>query len=436
MTYRSFGTRWIFSPLMAAFLWMAAGCQSGGDVGPSVEKQESSKQRITAPNVPQSDMDEFVAGQNALALDLLGQLPLGPDNQFFSPVSIDQAMAMVYAGARGETAQQMADVLHFTLPQDRLHPAINALDLALASRGQGAQGKDGKPFRLHVVNAAWGQEGYLFLPEYLDVLAENYGAGMNIVDFAGHTEQARTTINAWVADQTEDKIPELIPQGVLDSMTRLVLTNAIYFNAAWKYEFEHEMTWDDSFTKLDGSTVTVSMMHQLGEFKYVAGDRVQVVELPYDGDDIAMDLIVPDAGEFENVADNLTADQLVTLFESMQVKQVQLAMPKFQYRTTIMLKKVFQTMGMTDLFSPTEADLSGMNGRRDLFVTAVIHKTFVDVDEAGTEAAAATAVVVGELSVPEFDVDLTIDRPFLFVIRDLPTGAILFMGAVQDPSAH
>ena len=414
----------------------AVGCQSGGEVGGAVDKQESSKQRITAPNVPQSDMEELVAGQNALALDLLERLPLGPDNQFFSPVSIDQAMAMVYAGARGETARQMADVLHFTLPGDRLHPAINALDLALASRGQGAEGKDGKPFRLHVVNAAWGQRGYRFLPEYLDVLAANYGAGMNIVDFAEHTEQARITINAWVADQTEDKIPELIPQGILDSMTRLVLTNAIYFNAAWKYEFEHEMTWDDSFTRQDGSTVTVHMMHQLAGFKYAATDRVQVVELPYDGDEIAMDLIVPDAGEFENVADNLTVDQLVTLLGSLQVKQVQLAMPKFQYRTTIMLKDVFQDMGMTDLFSPGVADLSGMDGTRDLFVSAIIHKTFVDVDEAGTEAAAATAVIVEGSGMPEFDVDLTIDRPFLFVIRDLPTGAILFMGAVHDPSAH
>jgi len=424
-----------FLGLVPVLLITLAGCQGGPDLGVFVDRQQSTKQRITAPNVPQADLDELVAGQNAFGVDLMEQIPVGQGNQFLSPVSIDQAMAMLFAGAKGQTADQIADVLHFTLPQDRLHPAINALDLALASRGQNAQGKDGKPFRLHVVNAAWGQQGHQFLSSYLDTLAQNYGAGMNIVDFAGHTEQARNTINAWVAQQTEDKIPELIPQGLLDSLTTLVLTNAIYFNAAWKHKFTEEGTYDDDFTKPDGSVVSASMMHQLEGFKYTSGEAVQVVELPYDGDEIAMDLIVPDAGQFANVSATLTADQMLTLFAGLETKQVLLAMPKFKYRTTMMLKTTFQNMGMSDVFESGIADLSGMDGTGDLYVSAIIHKTFVDVDEGGTEAAAATAVIVEGNSMPNFDVELTIDRPFIFVIRDLATGAILFMGSVEDPSA-
>ena len=216
------------------------------------EVLKSDKERITSPNVTQSEQALLVQGNSAFAFKLYQALKGKGDNLFYSPYSISLALAMTYAGANGETAQQMADVLHFILGQDKLHPAFNWLDAELATRGQGAQGKDGKGFRLNIANAIWGQKDYEFLPAFLDVLAENYGAGLRILDFRTETEKSRVAINDWVSDQTEGRIKDLIPQGAIDALTRLVLTNAIYFNAAWEYPFYKEMTANGPFYLLDG----------------------------------------------------------------------------------------------------------------------------------------------------------------------------------------
>ncbi len=411
-------------------LWTACG---GGSVQDEPLQVKSDQQRIVSPQVPQGDMDILIAGQQALSEDLMGHLGAdGPSQVFFSPLSIFEAMAMVEAGARGNTEQELAQVLHFDLPQDRLHPAVNALDLALASRGQNAMGKDGKPFSLKVVNAAWGQTGYHFESDYLDVLAQYYGTGMFLLDYSSDPEAARQTINTWVADQTEQRIQDLIPPATLSPLTRLVLTNAIYFNAAWKYKFNPDATTAADFTLTDGSRVTVDMMQELESLGHVRLDDLDAVELPYDGDEVAMLVILPDEGHFDEVEANL-GQKMPTILQGLAVKQVMLSLPKFEFTSDFRVDETFKEMGISDLFDPAAADLSGMDGTRDLFVSAILHKAFISVDEAGTEAAAATAVVVEGTGMPEIDATVTVDRPFLFVIQDLQTGAFLFMGSVRNP---
>jgi len=359
---------------------------------------------------------------------------VGNDNLFYSPHSISLALAMTVAGARGETERQMADTLHFTLPQDRLHPAFNRLDLELAQRGEGAEGKDGEGFRLHIVNAIWGQEGYEFLSEFLDVLAENYGAGLRVLDFAGAPEESRVTINEWVSDQTENRIEDLIPPGAIDPSTRLVLTNAIYFNAAWAEPFEPDLTEDGPFYLLDGREVSVPMMRQMASFGYAEGEGVQAVELPYDGRELSMVILLPDAGEFDTFESVLDGGRVDRMVKNLAHRQVALAMPRFEFESGFSLVDALTALGMPDAFSGA-ADFSGMTGTRDLSIRDVIHKAFVSVDEAGTEAAAATAVIMGEAAMQEEPVEVTVDRPFIFVIRDIETGTVLFVGRVVDPGA-
>jgi serpin B len=341
---------------------------------------------------------------------------------------------MTYAGARGETEQQMADALHYTLPQARLHPAFNALDQALAKRGEGAQGKDGQGFRLNVANAIWGQAGYQFLPAFLDLLAGNYGAGLRLLDFVAGPEEARVAINDWVSQQTEERIQDLIPPGLITPLTRLVLTNAIYFNAAWATPFEAELTENGPFTLLDGSEVMEPMMRQTGSLGYAEGPGYQAVELPYDGHELSMVILLPEAGEFEAFEEGLGAGQVESILEGLAYRQVALTMPKFEFESEFSLAQALAALGMPAAFSG-DADFSGMDGGRDLFISEVVHKAFVSVDEAGTEAAAATAVIVAVTGMPEAPVEVSLDHPFIFFIRDIQTGAILFVGRVVDPGA-
>lgn len=427
------------SILMLISLLALAGC--GGRIGPMGGPQppgealSSPEERITSPDVPASDLADVVDGNSDFAFNLYQVLREEQGNLFYSPHSISLALAMTYAGARGETEQQMADTLHFTLPQSHLHPAFNALDLDLemARRGEGAQGKDDKGFRLNIVNAIWGQKNYHFLPEFLDVLALNYGAGLRVLDFASAPEETRVVINEWVSGQTEGRIEDLIPQGVIDAMTRLVLTNAIYFNAAWAKPFEEDLTKGGPFHLLDGGQVTVPMMRQTESFPYAEGGGYQAVELPYDGGELSMVILLPTAGQFEAFEEALDAGRVDTIVKDLAHRRVALTMPKFEFESGSSLAKTLAAMGMPAAFSG-DADFSGMTGSRDLFIADMIHQAFVSVDEAGTEAAAATAVVLVE-GLPEEPVEVTIDRPFVFLIRDIQTGAILFVGRVVDPGA-
>ena len=404
-----------------------------------VQELRSEKERLTSPDLAPSDIRDLVAGNSAFAFDLYQVLSAEDGNLFYSPYSISLALAMTYAGARGETEQQMANTLQFILSQDRLHSSFNGLDIELAGRGEGAEGTDEEGFRLNIVNALWGQEDFEFLPEFLDLVAENYGAGLKLLDFVNAAEDSRIVINDWVSEQTEGRIEDLIPQDVIHDMTRLVLTNAIFFNAAWLNPFTESHLTDGPLHLLDGSEVMVPMMRRTAGFGLAKGDGYQAVELPYDGDELSMVILLPDTGQFEVFESSLDADHVDTITKDLAPKQVALTMPKFEFESNFSLANTLGAMGMPVAFisslgpcTPETADFSGMTGTCELFITEIVHKAFVSVDEAGTEAAAATAVVLGIESLPP---SVTIDRPFVFLIRDIETGAILFVGRVADPSA-
>jgi serpin B len=258
---------------------------------------------------------------------------------------------------------------------------------------------------------------------------------MRIVDYIHAAEASRQTINQWVSDQTEGKIKDLLPQGSINELTRLVLTNAIYFNAAWASQFEKAMTQNGPFHRLDGSTVTVPMMHQMKSFRYAEGADYQAVELPYDGNQLSMVIILPAADRFNSFEAGLDSVQVKDIIASLQSSQVNLAMPRFKIESEFGLKPALGSLGMAAAFSPDEADFSGMDGQKDLYISDVVHKAYVSVDEAGTEAAAATGVIVGTTSLPTNIKNVTLDHPFIFLIRDIPTGTILFLGRVMDPGS-
>jgi serpin B len=402
--------------------------------GQSCEVIKSNKERVSTPEVSRTDLTTLVAGISDLAFYLYKTLKNTDGNLFYSPHSISLALATTYAGARGETEQQMADTLRFTLPNNKLHPAFNWLDIELGRRGEGAKGKDEKGFRLNIVTAIWGQKGYKFLSEFLDILAENYGTGLRPLDFIKVPDQSGTTINDWVSEKTEGRIKDLVPQGLIHSLTRLVLTNAIYFNAAWQYIFQEEMTKDGSFYLLDGSEIIVPMMRQTENFGYTEGEGYQAVELPYDGRELSMVIMLPRKDNFKQFERSLDY-QLVDLpIKTLEYQRVNLTMPKFEFESEFGLSDTLAAMGMPVAFS-TSADFSRMTGNRELFIQEVVHKAFVSVDEAGTEAAAAMAVIM-QSSMPSGEpIEVKVDRPFIFLIRDIETGTMLFVGRVMNPSA-
>ncbi|MGD9212018.1 MAG: serpin family protein [Desulfobacteraceae bacterium] len=374
-----------------------------------------------------------VQGNNSFAFELYHELGAQDGNIFYSPYSISVALAMAYAGARNDTETQIADTLHFELSQAKLHPAFKNLSDELASRNyEEATVEDGRGFKLNIANAAWGQEGYTFLDEYLDTLDLNYGGGFNPVDFMADPEAARIIINNWVSEQTEDRIPDLIAEGVLNTMTRLVLTNAVYFNAAWGYPFVDDRTYQEQFFLLDGQTSTVDMMHQTTEFGYSEGENYQAVSLPYQNEELSMVILLPQEGQFDLFESSLSSEKIEMIMQEMSSCEVNLSLPKFTFESDFTLKTPLQNMGMIDGFSEN-ADFSGITGERSLFISDVIHKGFVAVDEEGTEAAAATAVVFDNYSMVQNE-DFIADRPFIFLICDHATETILFIGRVMSPN--
>ena len=378
----------------------------------------------------------LVAGEDpALGAALLSALGEGSDaNLAVSPLSIRLALAMAYAGAEGDTAAQMAEVLGYDLPGDRLHAAFNALGRAVEDRTGTFSGEGGeeRSIEISVSNALWGQAGFPVEQEFLDALALNYGAGLRVLDFAA-AEQARQTINAWVAGETNERIPELLTPGVITRETLLVLTNTVYLLADWAFPFDSAATADGDFTRLGGSAVTVPFMHQSLNAGYAVGDGWQGVDLAYAGDEVAMLLVVPDEGRYVEAE-----AEAATLFQearsSLVPGDVRLSLPRFEFRTQASLPEALRSLGMVDAFDGGRADFSGISSEGGLYISDVIHEVFVSVNEAGTEAAAATAVVMlrGAAVAP---VELTVDRPFLFWLYDRPTGSVLFMGRVLDPSA-
>ncbi len=372
-----------------------------------------------------ADAGALPRGNNTFALNLYGELREQEGNLFFSPYSISTALAMTYGGARGSTAAQMEQVLHFEVTTERLHQAFSQLT------GQGAKGG----YQLSVANALWGQQGVGFLKKFLDLTEKHYGAGLRQVDFAAATEAARKTINAWVEKETQGKIKDLIQPGVLNALTRLVLTNAIYFKGTWAEQFDKKATRDAPFTLATRQQVKVPMMHKTENFGYTEAEDFQALELAYAGDDLSMVIFLPrEADGLLALEKKLSLENLESWLGGLRRQTVQVSVPRFAITSEFGLQEVLKSLGMTDAFSGA-ADFSGMTGRKDLFISAVIHKAFVDVNEEGTEAAAATAVVMMRSAAPRPPVVFRADHPFLFLIRDNASDSILFIGRLVNPKA-
>lgn len=408
----------------------ANGSDSPNENSDTTPKAESNLARNLTPDVATSDAELLRDGNAAFAVDLYSEaLKSGTENVFYSPHSISIALAMAYAGARTSTETQIASALHFTLPQDKLHPAFNQLDLYLKSRAQtSGNGSDGKGFRLNVANSIWGSPDVAFQSAYLDTLAVNYGASVRLTDFGKDPEAARLAINGWVDKQTEEKIKDLIPKGALADSTRLVLVNAIYFNAAWQEPFSPKSTKAGTFHGISGDK-SASMMEAVFETSYSSGAGWRATSIPYEGGQLTFNAILPDnLNAFEASFTAATLNEVVSKRENAEVD---VTLPKFKIDgQSISLKGALASHGMTDAFDSSKADFSGINGDRSLFVSEVVHKAFVNVDEAGTEAAAATGVIMGTTAAPANMQKLTFDKPFIFFVRDEPTGAILFVGRV------
>ncbi len=395
----------------------------------------SDKSRIESPDVPSTDLVELSEGNNGFALDLYGELAGSEEgNLFMSPYSISLALAMTYAGAAGNTADEMAETLGFTLPPEQLHSTFNALDQLLAARGEGLE--PDQRFTLQIANSIWGQDGFEFEQPFLDAVAENYGAGMHIVDFARETEAARLAINGWVEDNTNDRIEDLIEKDVLLPDTVMVLANAIFFKASWTFQFNEELTADGPFTLLSGETVDAEMMRREDFYAVSRGDGYSAVEMRYVGDETSMVVVMPDAGEFEQFEESLDSQKLAQIIDGLEFGNTELRFPKFEFEAKFSLPEQLKALGMEDAFVPYVADFSAMRTPPpELYISDVIHQAFVAVDEEGTEAAAATAVIVRPASAPPPAEEFVVDRPFIFLIRDIPTNTVLFMGRVLDPTS-
>jgi serpin B len=385
--------------------------------------------RDTAPDVSSADVSSLAAGNTSFAIDMYKKLAADTGNVFFSPYSISIALAMTWGGARNQTETDMASVLHFPFPQAQLHAAFNDVDLALSQHAS-ASG-----FELHIVNQLWGEKTYTFLPDYLKLVSVNYGAAMCLLDFIGNPESSRIVINSWVSDRTNQRINDLIPQGCITPSTCLVLTNAIYFKAQWADIFSGSETHDNVFYRSGSDTIATKFMTREGIYTYDSTADYQALEMPYKGEATSMLILLPAPGKMAQVEAGLSAEYLMALYASLQPTSISLHVPKFKFTTgSIHLAEILKSMGMSVAFS-RQADFSGIDGTGGLSISDVIHKAFVAVDEKGTEAAAATAVIINRLSMPiQPPIVFSANRPFLFLIRDIQTNAVLFMGKLNDPS--
>jgi serpin B len=381
-------------------------------------------------SVTDADRAAVVEGNDAFAVALYHQLCGQGGNLFFSPESISTALAMAYAGARGNTASEMAKALHFTLPSDQLHPAMGAL-----LRDLNAAHSD---YQLNVANALWAQQGYTFLDQFLDLLKGDYGAGLQQVDFKGAPEAARSTINQWVEQKTQDKIKDLLAPGAVTPDTRLVLTNAIYFNGNWQTQFDKAQTRNEEFYLSQTKSAAAPLMHREGSFGYFDGGTFQILEIPYKSNALSLIVLLPkERSGLSGLEDSMTASNMQQWVSQVApVPKVIVTIPKFKSTQEFELSTALRALGMPQAFG-AGADFSGMTGKRDFAISAVIHKAFVDVNEEGTEAAAATAVTMRALAMrapgPPSPV-FRADHPFIFFIRDNGSRSILFLGRMTDPT--
>lgn len=406
--------------LSRSVLWFAATCALVASAAVLCAQN-------TAPAV--GNLSAVANANGAFAVDLYRVLSKGDTgkNLFVSPFSISTALAMTYEGSRAGTRKQMADVLHFTMPDAVRREGFAAL-LAQTKAGPG------KHYKLEVANALWGQKGYPFEPAFTGVVKKYYDGGFFTVDYAHDKDGSIHTINQWVENKTAGKIVNLLHPDDISQLTRLVLTNAIYFKGNWAAQFNKEATEQEPFHLASGKTVQTPMMHHSSNFRYVKQDGLAAVELPYAGNELSLLAILPD-GDIGKLDQSLTLDEINRLRAHMGEQEVDVTLPRFKFETRYLLKPVLNAMGMPQAFDEELADFSGMTGQKDLFIDQVIHQARIEVNEEGSEAAAATAVVMNPKSARyESNAVFRADRPFLFLIVHNATGSILFMGRLSNPA--
>ncbi len=410
--------------ICSMLLLMTAACSSH----PPGKLISSNKALFAANTVNKNDVLQATKDNTAFAADFYQKAASNNgDNLFFSPYSLSTLMAMLYGGAQQNTASQMANAMHFGLANPHLNEAMSALK-------QQIQTIEGSPLTLNVVNDLWLEQNQPVVPKYLDDLQTYYGSGMHLEDFAHNPNGIRTQINDYIAQITNQKIQNLLPDGSIDNMTRMVLTNAVYFKGKWAEPFDPYGNLD--FHTLDQNSMSVSAMRVEQHMNYMKGEDYQAVEIPYQSNVASMMLIVPNTGKFAAVETRLSEPELTALAQNWASTNVILTMPKFTFTQSVAAKQVLQDLGITDAFDTQKADFSGISSDGGLYVSDLLHKAFIAVDEIGTEAAAASAGVVGTTAapMPEESVTLTVDRPFIFMIRDNQTGTILFLGRVMKIS--
>jgi serpin B len=403
---------------------------------PAGEEARSSLARITSA-APPAHVTDTVRGLNDFTFSLYRRVAK-PDSNFASaPVSITMALGMTSGGAVGATLDGFRQALRVQLPAADFHGALNTIDRELAARGQGAQGFNGKPFALKLTNQLFAQRGYPLEQPFLDLLAQQYGAGVKQLDFETRPEDSRKAINGFIDFHTSSLIPELIPADAITSDTRLVLANAVYFNAAWAKKFDTNLTRQAPFTLGTGATVQTTTM-SIGELpaRTATVGGVEAIELPYEKGEVAMLVLMPPAGQLAAFEQTLTAATLQGFVSALQPESLQLSMPKFDVKTPTNLNDALKAEGLTVAYDAARADFSGMTSRakdEGLHITDVLHEAVVKVSEGGTEAAGATAVIISRETSAPAERPVAIDRPFVFLLRDRGTGTVLFLGHVVDP---
>ncbi len=368
---------------------------------------------------------ERIEGNNDFAFKLYAAVKDSSDNIIVSPHSISTCFGMAYAGARGNTESEIAEVLCFNYPPSGFHSVQKMLNADLCSRPD---------VDLRIANGCWGRDGFTYEQAYLDTLSECYGAQMQYLDFDLDPEGARNTINLWVADQTDGFITQLFPAGSFDAQTYLVLANTVYFIAEWLYKFDPDIIGPGSFTLLDDSQVTAQYMYGEENMPYFEGDGFKAMAMPYKGQAVSMVLILPDKGGYEAFEDQFTAAGFDTIAAHLsQIRYITFTIPKFGFYSDYDLGKTLQAMGIVDAFAPGAADFSGMDGTEDgvPWIDLVVHKAYININEYGTMAFGGTGMALTLGEHPSFSAR----HPFIFVIRDNPTGTILFIGRVLDPTA-
>jgi serpin B len=375
-------------------------------------------------------MIKNIARDNTLfALDLYNQLKMTDANLFFSPFSIFTALAMTWAGARENTAVQMAETLHFTEKPAQFHRAIGDLISQLNAVQKETD------VELRVANAIWVQKGYQFLNEFFRIVQQYYRADLMQVDFSSAAESARQAINAWVEQQTNEKIKDLLPPKVLNALTRLVLVNAIYFKGFWDNQFKSRDTREMEFWLLTEAAVKVPMMHQEHQFGYWENEWLQIMEMPYKEESLSLIVLLPkEKTGITDLEQKLNFENMTAWQSRLRKRKVIVFFPKFKIESQFSLGQTLASMGMPDAFDPERADFSAMVGQKELYISAVIHKAFLEVNEEGSEAAAATGVVVSVTSIAQSPPIFKADHPFVFFIRDNKSQSILFLGRVLNPA--